>query len=195
MSDITMQVQDQDGSCCVNDSLCVNGSLCVPSLESTNLELKSCDPLDVDADVDAYERTVLSILNTIEEKSNEETNPFHIMQQYVTSIQSCRKCGICFQNRTQIYRGKFPYCRKCRPRQRENVIVFRVRSPNAAQSELSGRTVNNPRHFVQYVIPSVELFNVDLNNSELCRSILPYHEHCIGKYDFFKHRVVVRIDL
>jgi hypothetical protein len=44
----------------------------------------------------------------------------HVQQQlatlnmYMLTIQTCNRCGHCFQNRNHIYRGRRVYCRPCR---------------------------------------------------------------------------------
>ena len=48
-----------------------------------------------------------------------------VLKLYMTTLQTCERCGVCFQNRGQIYQGRRPCCRRCRPRQRQNVYVVK----------------------------------------------------------------------
>lgn len=45
---------------------------------------------------------------------------------FISSMHTCKKCGICFQNRKTIYQGKVALCRKCRRKEREEVVVVRL---------------------------------------------------------------------
>ena len=58
---------------------------------------------------------------------NEKCVPnLQYLQEYVLTIQTCQKCGLCFQNRQKKYKGKHPFCKRCRPKDKNRELVYLV---------------------------------------------------------------------
>jgi len=79
------------------------------------------------------------------------------VQSYLGTLQTCRKCGLCFQNRHHVYRGQVPLCRRCRTQNRFPAVVV--------QCETVDQTVTPPIVFRdEYVIPA-ELLPLEMFTS------------------------------
>jgi hypothetical protein len=53
---------------------------------------------------------------------------FDLLKTYIATFQTCRKCGMCFQNRNQVYQGQVPLCHKCRMHHRPAVVVVKFKT-------------------------------------------------------------------
>lgn len=77
-----------------------------------------------------------------------------LMQRYLITLQTCKKCGTCFQNRNHIYQGQVPLCHRCRNYNRPPVVVIKYKSidktvfPHVAFRE-------------EYVVP-IDALNIDM---------------------------------
>jgi hypothetical protein len=76
---------------------------------------------------------------------------FDLLKSYVMTLQTCKKCGVCFQNRFRVYQGEFTLCHSCRRLNRLPVIVVNYKTIDQTFG-------NEPRVTKeQYVIPIKQL--------------------------------------
>lgn len=124
-----------------------------------------------------------------------------LMVAFLQTLQRCHLCGVCFQNRFQMYRGKFPTCQRCRPAKLEPIIV--IRRTTAANPS------NIPK-FTQYVLPLNWVSAADatrlfaLHNQTLEHTIKPEEWQFVNRmlllaspkrYDLVTQFVVRRVDI
>ena len=79
---------------------------------------------------------------------------FDLLKTYIATFQTCRKCGVCFQNRNHIYQGQVPLCHKCRTHHRPAVVVIKFKTVDYTQP--SPITMKE-----EYVIP-IEKIDIDM---------------------------------
>lgn len=80
---------------------------------------------------------------------------FELLKTYVMTLQTCKKCGVCFQNRFRVYCGEFPLCHTCRRLNRHPVAVV-----NYKTIDMRDTYNDSSSHFStkeQYVIPIKQL--------------------------------------
>lgn len=77
-----------------------------------------------------------------------------LLKSYVATLQTCKKCGTCFQNRNHVYHGQVPLCHRCRTHNRYPVVVVKYKSTdNSAPRPITIRE--------EYVIP-IDMLNIDM---------------------------------
>lgn len=80
-----------------------------------------------------------------------------LMQRYLITLQTCKKCGTCFQNRNHVYKGQVTLCHRCRNHNRPSVVVVKYKSID--------NTVSPPVTFrEEYTIP-IDVLNIDMMGS------------------------------
>jgi len=77
-----------------------------------------------------------------------------LMQRYLATLQTCKKCGTCFQNRNHIYQGQVPLCHRCRNRNRPPVVVIKY---NSIDKTVSPHIVFRE----EYIVP-IDALDIDM---------------------------------
>lgn len=127
-----------------------------------------------------------------------EQTELELLKTYVMTLQTCKKCGVCFQNRFHVYCGEFPLCHTCRRLNRHPVAVVNYKTIDTrTDSQFTARE--------QYVIP-IKRISVDMlkslnalqntiissvkvidSDSGLLKRVLVYEDPC-GEFFFTRFK-------
>lgn len=141
------------------------------------------------------------LLPNISPETASTQTEFELLKTYVMTLQTCKKCGVCFQNRFRVYCGEFPLCHTCRRLNRHLVAVVNYKTIHMRDTPNNNLPQFSTKE--QYVIPmkklSIEMLKslnalqntiissvkVIDDESGLSKRILVY-EDPVGEY-FFTH--------
>lgn len=104
-------------------------------------------------------------------------NDVDLIKAYIVTLQACKRCGVCFQNQKSVYEGKFPLCKRCRPRHRQKVVMVKFHNVDAEK---------NTTFDEQYVIP-IDNLTEDLLSSldSLDKTTIISKKEGIERIDYF----------